>query len=309
MGIKRVLVANRGEIALRIIRACRDLSVETVQVYSTADANSLPVQMADHAIEIGGPRASESYLKMDAIIRAAKQSDADAIHPGYGFLSENSTFSEACADAGLIFIGPSGAIIDMMGDKAAARQLATNAGVPVTPGSGGPVASVQEAEKVAREIGFPILIKASAGGGGRGMRVVYADGKLRESLESASREASAAFANGEVYIEKYLPEVRHIEVQIFGDGKKTLHFGERDCSVQRRHQKLLEESPSPAITPSLRERITSAACALGDLVRYEGAGTVEFIVDVPTQQFYFIEMNTRIQVEHPVTEEITGTIW
>ncbi|MBN8960647.1 MAG: acetyl-CoA carboxylase biotin carboxylase subunit [Rhizobiales bacterium] len=306
MGLRRILIANRGEIALRVIRACRELGLETVQVHSSADADSLPVRMADTSIEIGGAQAGESYLRGDALIEAAKRTGADAIHPGYGFLSENAAFSDACAAAGITFIGPKGSVIEMMGDKAVARSLAKQAGVPVTPGSAGPVKSVDEAVAVAREIGFPLLIKASAGGGGRGMRVVQEEAKLRESLESASREAAAAFGDGGVYIEKYLSTVRHVEVQVFGDGKKTLHFGERDCSTQRRHQKLVEESPSPALTAELRNKMTAAACALGDRVGYEGAGTVEFIVDAATQEFYFIEMNTRIQVEHPVTEMMTG---
>ncbi|WP_436639456.1 acetyl-CoA carboxylase biotin carboxylase subunit [Microbaculum sp. FT89] len=306
MPIRRVLVANRGEIALRVIRACRDLGIEAIQAHSSADADTLPVQLADASVEIGGPQAAESYLRGDAIIEAAMRMGADAIHPGYGFLSENAVFSDACAAAGLIFIGPTGAVIDMMGDKAAARSLARKAGVPVTPGSREPVANYDAAREVAREVGYPLLIKASAGGGGRGMRVVETEDKLRETLESAAREAEVAFGDGGVYIEKYLSDVRHVEVQVFGDGKKTLHFGERDCSVQRRHQKLVEESPSPALTQKLREEMAAAACALGDQVGYEGAGTVEFIVDAETQCFYFIEMNTRIQVEHPVTEEVTG---
>ena len=306
MGLRRILIANRGEIAVRVIRACKELGIETVQVHSSADADSLPVHMADAAVEIGGPQAAESYLKGSAIIEAAKRAGADAIHPGYGFLSENAAFSDACAAAGIAFIGPKGSVIEIMGNKAAARRLAQEAGVPVTPGSGGPVRNVDEAVAVARQIGFPLLIKASAGGGGRGMRVVHEEGRLRETLESAAREAEAAFGDGGVYIEKYLSAVRHVEVQVFGDGRTTLHFGERDCSTQRRHQKLLEESPSPALTAELRDKMTAAACALGDRVGYEGAGTVEFIVDAATQDFYFIEMNTRIQVEHPVTEMMTG---
>lgn len=305
MALRRILIANRGEIALRVIRACRDLGVESVQAHSTADANTLPVQLADSAIEIGEAQATESYLKGDRIIEAAKQVGADAIHPGYGFLSESAAFSDKCAAAGITFIGPKGSVIDLMGNKAAARAMAMKAGVPVTPGSKDPISDFDEAVKIAGEIGYPLLIKASAGGGGRGMRVVESEEKLKETLESASHEAASAFGNGEVYIEKYLSDVRHVEVQVFGDGKKTLQFGERDCSVQRRHQKLLEESPSPAVSPQLREKMVAAACALGDAVGYEGAGTVEFIVDAATQTFYFIEMNTRIQVEHPVTEEVT----
>ncbi len=306
MALRRILIANRGEIALRIIRACRDLGIESVQAHSSADADTLPVRLADRAVEIGGPQAAESYLKADTLIAAARDAGCDGIHPGYGFLSENADFADACAAAGLVFIGPKGSVIRAMGDKAAARSLAMQAGVPVTPGSREPVTSPEAALEVAREVGFPLLIKASAGGGGRGMRVVEVEEKLRETLESAAHEAKVAFGDGGVYIEKYLSQVRHVEVQVFGDGRKTLHFGERDCSVQRRHQKLVEESPSPALTAALRDEMTAAACALADQVAYQGAGTVEFIVDAATQSFYFIEMNTRIQVEHPVSEEVTG---
>ena len=306
MPVRRVLIANRGEIALRVIRACRDLGVETVQVHSTADADTLPVRLADESVEIGGPSASESYLRGDAVIEAAKRTGADAVHPGYGFLSENADFADACSAAGLTFIGPKGDVMRLMGDKAAARSLAIDAGVPVTPGSREPIRDPNEAEEVARTVGFPLLIKASAGGGGRGMRVVEAEGDLRETLERAAHEAEVSFGTRDVYIEKYLPTVRHVEVQVFGDGKAVLHFGERDCSVQRRHQKLVEESPSLALTQALREKITEAACDLAARVGYEGAGTVEFIVDAAKQDFYFIEMNTRLQVEHPVTEAVTG---
>ena len=306
MTIRKILIANRGEIALRVIRACRDMGIESVQAYSSADKDSLPVQLADASVGIGGPQASESYLKGEEIIKAAKRMGADAIHPGYGFLAESPEFAEACTSAGLTFIGPQASVISVMGNKAAALSLALEAGVSVTPGSNGPVADPAVAADIARQIGFPVLIKASAGGGGRGMRVVELETELREALKGASREASVAFGNGEVYVEKYLEAVRHIEVQVYGDGKNVIHMGERDCSVQRRHQKLVEESPSPAISPTLRDQLTAAACRLAARVGYQGAGTVEFIVDTDTQQFYFIEMNTRIQVEHSVTEEVTG---
>ncbi|SDL63148.1 acetyl-CoA carboxylase, biotin carboxylase subunit [Modicisalibacter muralis] len=306
MPIKKVLIANRGEIALRVIRACRELGIGSVQAYSSADKDSLPVRLADESVEIGGPQATESYLKGSTIIAAAKEFGADAIHPGYGFLSENPDFAEECAGAGLAYIGPQASIIRVMGDKAAARRLAVEAGVPVTPGSDGPAADSEAAVEVARSIGFPVLIKASAGGGGRGMRVVKNEDELREVFERASHEAAVAFGSGAVYVEKYLDKVRHIEVQVFGDGERVVHVGERDCSIQRRHQKLVEESPSPAVDEAMRERITTAARRLAERVNYRSAGTVEFIVDTATNDFYFIEMNTRIQVEHPVTEEVTG---
>lgn len=306
MTIRRVLIANRGEIALRILRACRDLGIEAVQAHSKVDAGTRPAQLADMAIELAGRQASDGYLNAGALIAAARKTGADAVHPGYGFLSENAGFADACAEAGLIFIGPTGSAIRLMGDKAAARRLAIEAGVPVTPGSEAPVATAEDAAAIAERIGYPVLIKASAGGGGRGMRVVETAAALGETLESAVREAASAFGDGRVYIEKYLPEVRHVEVQVFGDGKRTLHFGERECSVQRRHQKLLEESPSPSLTPAVRGAMADAACQLANAVGYEGAGTMEFIFDPTSDAFYFIEMNTRIQVEHPVTEEVTG---
>lgn len=306
MPIHRVLVANRGEIAVRIIRACRDLGIETVQVYSTADKDSLPVRMADKSVCIGPGPAAESYLQAETIIGAASMTDADAIHPGYGFLSENAGFAELCTGAGIAFIGPSASAIRLMGDKAAARRAAVEAGVPVTPGSPDPVSDLNEAKAIGVRVGYPLLIKASAGGGGRGMRVVSDENALGDMLERASAEATSAFGNGAVYIEKYLARVRHIEVQVMGDGHRVVHFGERDCSIQRRHQKLVEESPSPALSASLREAITSAACRLTSRVAYQGAGTIEFIVDPDSDNFYFIEMNTRIQVEHPITEQITG---
>ncbi len=306
MTIRRILVANRGEIALRIIRACRDLGIEAVQAHSSADQDSLPVRLADAAVCIGGPAATESYLDVRALIDAAVQTGCDAIHPGYGFLSENAGFARSCAERGLTFIGPDPAVIDAMGDKAAARRIAIEAGVPVSPGSPDPVSDAAEAAVIAAEVGYPVLIKAAAGGGGRGMRVVSDEAALRDTLERASAEAAASFGNGAVYIEKYLPRVRHVEVQVMGDGERVVHMGERECSVQRRHQKLLEESPSPGISAALRQRITEAACALARHVRYRSAGTLEFIVDLDSETFYFIEMNTRIQVEHPVTEAVTG---
>lgn len=306
MKIRKVLIANRGEIALRIIRACRDLGIESVQVYSKADEGSLPVKMADHAVCIGGAAAKESYLNTDALLSAAAMTGADAIHPGYGFLSENPEFAEACTNAGLVYVGPDAGIIRLMGNKSAARATAAAAGVSVIPGSSEPVSDPDLAMKIAAEVGYPVLVKASAGGGGRGMRVVANESQLRESLQRASTEAQTAFGSGEVYIEKYLPSVRHVEVQVFGDGTRAIHFGERDCTIQRRHQKLLEEAPSPAILPHVRESMLAAACALCEHVGYKNAGTVEFVLDAAAQKYYFIEMNTRIQVEHPVSELLTG---
>ena len=306
MTLRKILVANRGEIALRIIRACRELGIETVQAYSSADRDSLPVRLADHAVCIGGASPKESYLNANALIAAATMSQADGVHPGYGFLSENADFAEACVQAGLTYVGPDAGAIRLMGDKAAARKLAMEAGVPVVQGSPDPVSSVEDAVRIANAIGYPVLVKASAGGGGRGMRAMENEKQLREGLERASSEAAAAFGSGEVYIESYVASVRHVEVQVVGDGKDVIHFGERDCTIQRRHQKLLEESPSPAVSPALRERMTRAACQLARAVNYRSAGTLEFIVDAAREEFFFIEMNTRIQVEHPVTEAISG---
>lgn len=306
MIIRSVLIANRGEIAVRIIRACRELGIESVQAFSTADENSLAVRLADRSVCIGGPSPAESYLNVNALVQAGLTSKVDAVHPGYGFLSENAGFAEAVLAAGLIFIGPDPGAIRLMGDKAAARKLAMKTGVPVVQGSPGSVANLDEAARLAAEIGYPVLVKASAGGGGRGMRVMENEKQLREGLERASSEAKAAFGNGEVYIERYISSVRHVEVQIMGDGKDVIHFGERDCTIQRRHQKLLEESPSPIVSEDLRKRMTNAACQLARAVKYEGAGTIEFIVDTAGSDFFFIEMNTRIQVEHPVTEAVTG---
>lgn len=304
--LKKVFIANRGEIAVRIIRACRDLGLRTVQAHSEADAESLPVQLADEAVCIGPGPAKQSYLNHEILIEAARKSGADAVHPGYGFLSENADFAERVEGAGLAYVGTQPEVIRMMGDKAAARKLAEDAGVPISQGSRDPVNDPADAAEIARRVGFPVLIKAAAGGGGRGMRVVNHEAELRESLERASAEAAASFGSGAVYIERFLSPVRHVEVQVIGDGRRVVHFGERDCTIQRRHQKLVEETPSPALTPDLQRRLTESAVALASSVHYRGAGTVEYIVDAQRQQFFFIEMNTRIQVEHPVTEMVTG---
>ncbi|MDB5096649.1 MAG: acetyl-CoA carboxylase, biotin carboxylase [Cyanobacteria bacterium RYN_339] len=303
---KKVLIANRGEIALRVLRACQELDIETVVVYSEADRESLPVRLADQAICIGkGPSAS-SYLNLPNILSAAAISGADAVHPGYGFLAENARFAEMCIDHGLTFIGPSPFAISSMGDKASARALMQAAGVPVVPGSQGVLSDPAEARKLAEGIGYPVLIKATAGGGGRGMRVAHYPRDLDENIKMATKEAAAAFGNGDVYLEKYLEEPRHIEIQIIADRHgNVVHLGERDCSVQRRHQKLLEEAPSPVITPELRAKMGHAAVEAARSVNYEGVGTIEFLFD-KHQNFYYMEMNTRIQVEHPVTELITG---
>ncbi|KXU36201.1 acetyl-CoA carboxylase biotin carboxylase subunit [Cephaloticoccus capnophilus] len=304
--IQKILIANRGEIALRIVRACRELGIKTLAVYSEADVQSLHVQLADEAICIGGPRSSDSYLRTDRIISAAEIADVDAIHPGYGFLSENAKFAEQCESCNIKFIGPKSKTISMMGDKAVAKSTVLKAGVPTVPGSDGPVASETEAVKIARKIGYPVIIKAVAGGGGRGMRIAHNDVSFGKEYHSARNEAEKAFGNGDVYIEKYIANPRHIEFQILADSHgKTLHLGERDCSVQRRHQKLVEESPSPFLTPDLRKKMGKAAIRAATAAGYENAGTIEFLVD-SKGKFYFIEMNTRIQVEHPVTEEVTG---
>jgi acetyl-CoA carboxylase biotin carboxylase subunit len=304
--LKKVFIANRGEIAVRIIRACRDLGIQTVQAHSEADADSLPVQLADEAVCIGPGPAKQSYLNHEVLVDAARKSGADAVHPGYGFLSENAEFAARVESEGLAYVGTQPEVIRLMGDKAAARKLAEDAGVPVSQGSRDPVSDPAEAAEVARRVGFPVLIKAAAGGGGRGMRVVNHESELKESLERASAEAAASFGSGAVYIERFLSPVRHVEVQVMGDGRRVVHFGERDCTIQRRHQKLVEESPSPALTPELRRRLTESAVALASSVGYRGAGTMEYIVDAQRQEFFFIEMNTRIQVEHPVTEMVTG---
>jgi acetyl-CoA carboxylase, biotin carboxylase subunit len=304
--IQKILIANRGEIALRIVRACRELGIKTLAVYSEADVQSLHVQLADEAICIGGPRSSDSYLRADRIISAAEIADVDAIHPGYGFLSENAKFAEQCESCNIKFIGPKSKSIKMMGDKSVAKDTVRKAGVPTVPGSDGPVETETEAVKVARKIGYPVIIKAVAGGGGRGMRIAHNDMSFAKEYHVARNEAEKAFGNGAVYIEKYIEKPRHIEFQILADSHgKILHLGERDCSVQRRHQKLIEESPSPFLTPSLRKTMGKAAIKAAEAADYENAGTIEFLVDAKGN-FYFIEMNTRIQVEHPVTEECTG---
>jgi acetyl-CoA carboxylase biotin carboxylase subunit len=302
----RVLVANRGEIALRVIRACHELGLEAVAVYSDADARSLHVREADEAIHIGSSPAAESYLVGERIIEAAKRSGAQAIHPGYGFLSEREWFARKVCDAGLVFVGPSADAIAAMGSKTAARLLAIAAGSPVVPGTTAPLADAVEAGEVANELGYPILLKAAAGGGGKGMRVVREQSQLSAALESAKREAQNAFGDDAVYVEKYIERPRHVEIQVLGDHHGTmLHFGERECSVQRRHQKMIEEAPSIAVTPELRARMGAAATAAARAAGYANAGTCEFLLD-RNGDFYFLEMNTRIQVEHPVTELVTG---
>jgi acetyl-CoA carboxylase, biotin carboxylase subunit len=304
--IQKILIANRGEIALRIVRACRELGIKTLAVYSEADVQSLHVQLADEAICIGGPRGADSYLRADRIIAAAEIADVDAIHPGYGFLSENAKFAQQCESCNIKFIGPKSKSIAMMGDKAVAKDTVKKAGVPTVPGSDGPIDTESEAVKVARKIGYPVIIKAVAGGGGRGMRIAHNDISFAKEYHVARNEAEKAFGNGSVYIEKYIEKPRHIEFQILADSHgKVIHLGERDCSIQRRHQKLIEESPSPFLTPDLRKRMGKFAVKAAEAADYENAGTIEFLVDAKGN-FYFIEMNTRIQVEHPVTEECTG---
>jgi acetyl-CoA carboxylase biotin carboxylase subunit len=304
--IQKILIANRGEIALRIIRACRELGIKTLAVYSEADVQSLHVQLADEAICIGGPRSADSYMRADRIISAAEIADVDAIHPGYGFLSENSKFAEQCESCNIRFIGPKSQSIRIMGDKAVAKQTVRKVGVPTVPGSEGPIDSEAEAMKIARKIGYPIIIKAVAGGGGRGMRIAHNDVSFAKEFHVARAEAEKAFNNGSVYIEKFIQNPRHIEFQILADGHgHVVHLGERDCSVQRRHQKLIEESPSPFLSADLRKKMGKMAVRAAEAAEYENAGTIEFIVD-SKGQFYFIEMNTRVQVEHPVTEEVTG---
>lgn len=302
----RILIANRGEVALRIIRAAKEMGVETVVVYSDADRDSLPVAMADHSVCIGPAQASLSYLNMPNIISAALTTGAQAVHPGYGFLAENSAFARACADSGLVFIGPSPDAIDRMGDKSVARETMMAAGVPCVPGSDGAVESVEEALRFAEEVGFPVLIKASAGGGGKGMRVSQSRDDLEANMMAAKTEAAAAFGNDTVYIEKYLLRPRHVEMQILADSHgNAVHLYERDCSIQRRHQKLVEEAPSPAMTEELRAAMGDAAMKAVRAVDYQNAGTIEFLLDTDGR-FYFMEMNTRVQVEHPITEQITG---
>ncbi len=304
---KRILVANRGEIAVRIIRACKELGIGSVAVHSDADAEALHVQLADEAICIGPAASSESYLKMANIISAAEVADVDAIHPGYGFLSENAHFAEICENCNITFIGPSAENIRRMGDKAVARETMKKAGVPVTPGSEGVLKSKDEALSLAKEIGYPVLVKAVAGGGGKGMRIAHNDFSLAQAFTTAQTEAERAFGNPALYMEKFVETARHVEVQILGDKHgNVVHLGERDCSIQRRHQKLVEEAPCPALTPELRKKIGRAAVKAAQAVGYRNAGTIEFLYDEKEQKFYFMEMNTRIQVEHPVTEEATG---
>jgi acetyl-CoA carboxylase biotin carboxylase subunit len=301
---KKILIANRGEIALRIIRTCREMGIKTVAVYSKADEESLHVRFADEAVCIGPAQSSESYLKIPNIIAAAEITNADAIHPGYGFLSENSKFSKICAEHEIKFIGASGDQIDRMGDKATAKETMKKAGVPTIPGSEGLIKDVAEAKKLAKKMGYPVMIKATAGGGGKGMRAVWSEDKMESLFESAVQEATAAFGNGGMYMEKLIEEPRHIEIQIVGDQfGKACHLSERDCSIQRRHQKLTEETPSPFMTDKLRSDMGEAAVLAAESIKYEGAGTIEFLVD-KHRNFYFMEMNTRIQVEHPITEQV-----
>ncbi|HJM51360.1 MAG TPA: acetyl-CoA carboxylase biotin carboxylase subunit [Alphaproteobacteria bacterium] len=306
-GLQRILVANRGEIALRIVRACRQANIETVAVHSTADAGSAHVWAADSAVCIGPPPSSESYLNSAALLHVARSRDCDGLHPGYGFLAENAEFASRCADAGLTFIGPSADTIALMGDKVAARQTAERYGLKVPPGSGEAFSDGREAAKAAADIGFPLLLKARSGGGGRGMRIVGESDPFEALFAQASGEAASAFGDGGIYLERYFPTVRHIEVQVFGDSQgNARHLWERDCSLQRRHQKLLEEAPSPVLDEAIRTSMCEAAEALTREIGYVGAGTVEFIYDTDSREFFFIEMNTRIQVEHPVTEMVTG---
>ncbi len=301
---KKILIANRGEIALRIIRTAREMGIKTVAVYSTADKDSLHVRFADEAVCIGPAPSAQSYLNMPNIIAAAEITNADAIHPGYGFLSENAKFSGICRDHGIKFIGASPEMINAMGDKANAKDTMKKAGVPVIPGSDGLLASADEGRKLAKEIGYPVIIKATAGGGGRGMRIIWNDEEFEKNWDSAKQEAAAAFGNDGIYMEKYVEEPRHIEIQLAGDQYGNVcHLSERDCSIQRRHQKLVEESPSPFITSELRDIMGEAAIKGAKAINYEGLGTIEFLVD-KHRNFYFMEMNTRIQVEHPVTEEV-----
>ncbi|MBN96968.1 MAG: acetyl-CoA carboxylase biotin carboxylase subunit [Flavobacteriaceae bacterium] len=301
---KKILVANRGEIALRVIRTCKEMGIQTVAVYSTADAESLHVKFADEAVCIGPPLSSESYLNIANIISAAEITNADSIHPGYGFLSENARFSKICEEHGIKFIGASPEMIDRMGDKANAKATMKAAGVPCVPGSDGIIETFSECKKIAKKTGYPVMLKASAGGGGKGMRAVWKEQDLKDAWDSARQESKAAFGNDDMYMEKLIEEPRHIEIQIIGDSKgKACHLSERDCSVQRRHQKLTEEVPSPFMTDALRKKMGAAAVKAAEYIQYEGAGTVEFLVD-KHRNFYFMEMNTRIQVEHPITEQV-----
>ncbi|MDD2898129.1 MAG: acetyl-CoA carboxylase biotin carboxylase subunit [Desulfuromonadaceae bacterium] len=302
----KVLIANRGEIAVRIIRACKELGIKTVAVYSQADIHSLHVKLADESVCIGPPPSALSYLNINAIISAAELTDAEAIHPGYGFLSENADFAEVCEKCGITFIGPTAESMRIMGDKISARQAVIKQGVPILPGTKEGVKSVEDAVKVAKEIGFPVIIKATAGGGGRGMKIVHSQAALPNAFATARAEAQSGFGNPEVYIERYCEKPRHVEIQVLGDKHgNVIHLGERDCSIQRRHQKLIEEAPSTVVTPEIRKAMGEAAVRAAAAVGYNSAGTVEFLVD-KQNNFYFMEMNTRIQVEHPVTEMITG---
>lgn len=303
---KKILIANRGEIALRVIRTCKEMGIKTVAVYSTADADSLHVRFADEAVCIGPPRSAESYLDIPKIIAAAEITNADAIHPGYGFLSENADFSRICAENHIKFIGASPEMIEAMGDKASAKATMKKAGVPTIPGNEGILESLKEATKIAKKIGYPVMLKATAGGGGKGMQVCHDEEGLAEGWESTRREAGAAFGNDDMYMEKFVVEPRHIEIQIAADQRgKACHLSERDCSIQRRHQKLVEETPLPYMTDKLREKMGKAAIKAAEAVKYEGVGTVEFLVDAH-RDFYFMEMNTRIQVEHTITEEVVN---
>ncbi|MFC3282528.1 acetyl-CoA carboxylase biotin carboxylase subunit [Litchfieldella rifensis] len=304
--IRRLLIVNRGEIALRVVRAARELGMCSIVAHSEADTDSLAVQRADEAVCIGPPQASKSYLNIEAILQAAESVGADAVHPGYGFLSESAEFARAVKAAGMVFVGPEASIIERMGDKAMARQTAIDAGVPVVPGSPYAVSDLDEALAVAESVGFPLLIKAAAGGGGRGIRVAENAAELREQLPMAQTEARTAFGDDRVYLERFIERARHIEVQILGDGERAIHFFERECSLQRRRQKVFEECPSPALDDTTRESLCRSAVALAEHVGYFGAGTLEYLYDDTTGEFFFIEMNTRIQVEHPITEAVTG---
>jgi acetyl-CoA carboxylase biotin carboxylase subunit len=301
---KKILIANRGEIALRVIRTCKEMGIKTVAIYSTADRDSLHVRFADEAVCIGPPSSAESYLNVPRIMAAVEITDADAIHPGYGFLSENAAFAEVCKEYGIKFIGPTPDQIRSMGDKITAKETMVKAGVPCVPGTPGLLTDVKEGIKLAKEIGFPVILKATAGGGGKGMRIVWKEEEFENQWDTARREAKASFSNDGIYMEKYIEEPRHIEIQVAGDQLgKACHLSERDCSIQRRHQKLVEESPSPFMTPELREKMGEAAIKACNAINYEGVGTIEFLVD-KYRNFYFMEMNTRIQVEHTVTEEV-----
>jgi len=302
---KKILIANRGEIALRVIRTCKEMGIKTVAVYSTADKESLHVRFADEAVNIGPAPSNQSYLKIPHLISAAEITNADAIHPGYGFLSENAEFSRVCAEYGIKFIGASPDMIDKMGDKATAKATMKEAGVPTIPGSDGLLDSVEQGIKLSNEMGYPVILKATAGGGGRGMRIVKSDKEFQKAWDDAKMESAAAFGNDGLYLEKFVEEPRHVEIQVVGDSTgRACHLSERDCSIQRRHQKLVEETPSPALNQELRDKMGAAAVKAAEAIGYEGAGTVEFLLD-KHGDFYFMEMNTRIQVEHPITEEVT----